>query len=312
MITFTPAIRRNVHLLIGIAGASGSGKTYTALELATGLAGPNGRIAFIDTEAGRALHYADRFKFDHCGLTAPFSPDHYLEAIRAAEAQNYDVIVVDSFSHEQAGIGGLLEMAEAELQKPNMKSPANWALPKAKHKKLMAALLQVRAHIVLALRAEERIRLERVLDERTGREKTVVVPAGWIAVTEKTVLFEMVVSFVMSPENPGVPIEGSGKIQDQHRFAFPVGQRVTQDTGRLLAEWASGAAPVQTEQKFDEKPLIEEGHIKALEGMEALRLWWEALPADHRRALGAKRGDSGAYMAHWKEVAEASAEIKSP
>lgn len=311
MITFTPAIRKNVHFLIGIAGASGSGKTYTALQIATGLAGENGRIAAIDTESGRMLHYADRFKFDHCDLTAPFSPDHYLEAIRAAEAAHYDVIIVDSFSHEHAGIGGLLEMAEAELQKPNIKSPANWALPKSKHKKLMDALLQVRAHIVLALRAEERIRIEKVLDERTGRERTVVVPAGWIAVTEKTVLFEMVVSFVMSPERPGVPIEGSGKIQDQHRFAFPPGKLVTQEAGRLLAEWAAGGAPPDAaDTETDEQPFEATRYAAeqaASMGTEAFRALWKELPPAARLSLKpelaeyqriAEKADRVAAMSH--------------
>jgi AAA domain len=285
MIMFKPAVRKNVHILIGIAGASGSGKTFTALEVAAGLAGENGRIAGIDTEAGRMLHYADRFKFDHCDLMAPFSPDYYLEAIRAAEAQNYDVIVVDSFSHEHAGIGGLLEMADAELvANPRMKSPANWATPKAKHKKLMDALLQVRAHIVLAVRAEEKIRIERILDERSGREKTVVVPAGWQPITEKTVMFEMVVSFVMSPEHPGVPIEGSGKIQDQHRFAFPPGQRVNREAGRLLAEWAAGGEPVV----IPPPPLPEledAGRYEAAKGNDALDAWIKGLRREDKTAV---------------------------
>ena len=91
--TFTPAVRRNTHLLLALAGASGSGKTFSALELATGLAGATGKVAVIDTEAGRSLHYADRFRFDHCELTPPFTPQRYREAIEAAESAGYAVIV---------------------------------------------------------------------------------------------------------------------------------------------------------------------------------------------------------------------------
>ena len=36
---FRPAVRENVGLLIGLSGASGAGKTYTAMELASGIAG---------------------------------------------------------------------------------------------------------------------------------------------------------------------------------------------------------------------------------------------------------------------------------
>src|SRR5512135_1544389 len=111
--TFRPAKRQNVNLLIGLAGGTGSGKTFSAFELATGIAGGK-RFAVIDTEAGRALHYADAFQFDHGDLRAPFTPDAYTEAIMAADAAGYPVIIVDSMSHEWSGDGGILDMQEHE------------------------------------------------------------------------------------------------------------------------------------------------------------------------------------------------------
>ena len=39
----------------------------------------------IDTEAGRAKHYADLFSFDHADLRPPFTPDAYREAIETAD-----------------------------------------------------------------------------------------------------------------------------------------------------------------------------------------------------------------------------------
>src|SRR5689334_8290331 len=100
--SFRPAVREGVGLLIGLAGSSGSGKTYTALRLASGMAGDK-PFAVIDTEAGRAKHYADQFTFHHGDLTPPFSPARYSEAIKAADEAGYPVIVVDSCSHEHAG-----------------------------------------------------------------------------------------------------------------------------------------------------------------------------------------------------------------
>ena len=95
MITFRRAVRENIGLIIGLAGSSGSGKTYTAMRLASGLSG--GRpFAVIDTEAGRAKHYADTFSFDHADLSAPFRPSSYADAIKAADEAKYPVIVVDS------------------------------------------------------------------------------------------------------------------------------------------------------------------------------------------------------------------------
>src|SRR4249919_950571 len=114
--TFRPAVRENVGLLIGLSGASGSGKTYSAFRLAKGIAGDK-PFAVIDTEAGRAKHYGDRFKFDHGDLKPPFRPGAYADAIGAADAAGYPVIVVDSFSHEHAGEGGLLDWHEEEFQR---------------------------------------------------------------------------------------------------------------------------------------------------------------------------------------------------
>ncbi len=77
---FAPAVRDSVSLLIALAGASGSGKTYSALRLAKGMTDA-GKIAFIDTEARRGLHYAGQFDFLHTDMRPPFRPDRFVEAI---------------------------------------------------------------------------------------------------------------------------------------------------------------------------------------------------------------------------------------
>jgi len=129
---FKPAVRENVALLIGFDGASGSGKTFTALEVATGLAeaigaaqGRPGRIFGIDTERGRMLHYADDFTFMYGAIDPPFTPESYGAAIAAAERGGADVIVIDSFSHEWEGEGGVREMADAELDRAQDQAQAS-------------------------------------------------------------------------------------------------------------------------------------------------------------------------------------------
>jgi hypothetical protein len=115
-IAFKPAVREAVGLWIQLVGGSGSGKTFSALRMASGIAGDK-RFAFIDTENRRGLHYADQFKFDHADLRAPFRPEAYLEAIRAADEAGYPVIVIDSMSHEWAGDGGVLDWHEEEVDR---------------------------------------------------------------------------------------------------------------------------------------------------------------------------------------------------
>ena len=236
---FAPAVRESVTLLIALAGASGSGKTYSALRLAKGMA-PTGKIAFIDTEARRGLHYADEFEFLHSDMRPPFRPAAFIEGIRAAEAAGAEVVIIDSFSHEYDGQGGIMDWAD-ELEASGTKSPGNWKVPKGAHKKLMNALLQCRASIIFCLRADEKIRIAR------ENGKTVVEPLGWMPICEKRFMFEMTASFTLTPDRPGIPhFDLPHKLQRQHRGMFTDTKPIDEESGRALATWARGgtAAPV--------------------------------------------------------------------
>lgn len=237
---FAPAVRESVTLLIALAGASGSGKTYSALRLAKGMA-PTGKIAFIDTEARRGLHYAEEFQFLHSDMRPPFRPAAFIEGIRAAEAAGAEVVIIDSFSHEYDGQGGIMDWAD-ELEASGTKSPGNWKVPKGAHKKLMNALLQCRASIIFCLRADEKIRIAR------ENGKTVVEPLGWMPICEKRFMFEMTASFTLTPDRPGIPrFELPHKLQRQHRGMFTDTKPIDEESGRALATWARGgsAAPVR-------------------------------------------------------------------
>ena len=111
-----PAVRESVPLLIGLMGCSGSGKTFSALRLATGIQRVSGgEIYGIDTEARRMLHYADNFKFKHIQFDAPFGSLDYLAAMRQCVEAGAKVVIVDSMTHEHTGSGGYLETQEKEM-----------------------------------------------------------------------------------------------------------------------------------------------------------------------------------------------------
>jgi hypothetical protein len=235
---FAPAKREQVSLLIALAGASGSGKTMSALRLAKGMS-PGGKIAFIDTEARRGLHYAEEFDFLHSDMRPPFRPAAFIEGIKAAEASGAEVVIIDSFSHEYDGQGGIMDWAD-ELEAGGTKSPGNWKVPKGAHKKLMNQLLQCRASIIFCLRADEKIRIAR------ENGKTVVEPLGWMPICEKRFMFEMTASFTLTPDRPGIPhFDLPHKLQRQHRAMFTDSAPISEDSGRVLATWARGgtAAP---------------------------------------------------------------------
>jgi len=257
-----PAVRGKIGLLFGIAGASGSGKTFSALTLAEGIKGENGKIAVIDTEAGRALHYAPKpgdkadpargtFDFLHLDFPAPFTPARYIEAIQAAEGAGATVIVIDSMSHEWDGEGGCSDQADQAAiaaatyngdfnpRKYEAMTAPSWKKPKQAHKRMMARLIQTRTHLIFCLRAQEKIKFEKVRDERTGREKNEIRQLGFMPICEKSFMFELSGSMTMHPETPGEPrYDLQRKLNHELQQIFPAGQRITIDSGDRLRAWA--------------------------------------------------------------------------
>lgn len=81
-----------------------------------------------------------------------------------------------------------------------------------------------------------------VKDERTGREKNAIVPAGWIPICEKRFMYDMTLSLTLAPETKGKPrFDLTHKITDDHIPFFPEGQFIGRRAGELLRLWATGA-----------------------------------------------------------------------
>lgn len=241
--TFRPPVDNDdpIGLIIGLAGGTGSGKTYSAMRLAKGIAGDK-RFAIIDTEGGRAKHYKRFFDFDHGDLKPDFRPSAYMEAIEAADDAGYPVIVVDSVSHEWSGEGGVLEWQEEEYKRLGSKESIkllSWSAPKQAHKRMVSRLLQCRAHLILCFRAEPHVEMVKEDDRTVVRPKTGFTGYnGWFPVTEKNLPFELTVYFMMMAERPGIPLPI--KLQEQHKALFPAGEAINEEAGRRIAEWARG------------------------------------------------------------------------
>lgn len=240
---FKPAVREAVPLLLGVIGQTGSGKTFSAMRIASGIVGKGNRFALIDTESKRALHYADKFDFDHCELTPPFRPENYADAIRAADKAGYKAIVVDSMSHEWAGEGGILDWQEEELarmagddwKKREACKMAAWIKPKMAHKQMVQRLLQVRSHLILCFRAEDKVKME-----KDDRGKIQIVPAGIQPICSKEMPYELMASFLLTSDKPGYP--QPLKLQEQHKPMFPLDKPLSEESGYLISEWAKGGA----------------------------------------------------------------------
>jgi hypothetical protein len=249
--TFRDAVRENVWLLLGFAGGTGSGKTYSALRVASGVANGHTFVG-IDTENGRMSYYADDFTFRVGEIFAPFRPEKYEQAIHAAVEhlaslgvpEQNRVVVVDSMSHEWYGDGGCLDWHDELMGTDMSKNLSAWIKPKRAHKQMVTALLQVRAHVVLCFRAEEKV--ESVKDEKTNRQVIVKKKSlsgldGWIPIAEKNLPYEMTVSCLLMADRPGLPLPI--KLPEQLRPMVPLDRPLDEHVGRRLAEWAAGAKP---------------------------------------------------------------------
>jgi hypothetical protein len=226
-------------LFVAVAGGTNSGKSFSALRLARGIAGPKGRVAAIDTEGGRILHLKKHFDFDVLMLEPPHHPARYADAAKGAEDAGFDVVVIDSFSMEWVGLGGVLDWQAAEFERMGSREAiklASWIKPKMAHKAMVYSLLQRRIPIVFSLRAEDKAK-------KDGSQ----VKSSWEPICNKAFPFEITVSFMLKQDRQGViDLSLPHKLEGDHRPIFRDGDQLSEDHGAALAAWARGesaAAP---------------------------------------------------------------------
>ena len=161
---FKRATKKSSKLRLGLIGPAGSGKTYTALTVAERF---GGRVAVIDSEYGSASKYADLFEFDVLELKS-FSPTDYVNAIKAAEQANYDILIIDSLTHAWSGKNGALELVDkATARMKSGNSFAAWREVTPLHNQMVDAIISSKLHVIATLRSKT----EYVLEEDSRGKK---------------------------------------------------------------------------------------------------------------------------------------------
>lgn len=277
-----PAVREATPLLIGLTGPSGSGKTKSALRLATGIVRVRGgKIAGVDTESNRMLHYAPAsgekadpangtYDFQHI----PFEPPHgsldYIEVIKyAAELAQGGCVVIDSMSHEHEGAGGYLEYHDREVErlsggdaaKAMRMQVSGWIKPARDRRKLINSILQINCSFVFCFRSKEKIK------PVPGKEP---IQLGWQAIAGEEFVYEMTSRLLLPPGASGVPSfdksafeHNAAKLQEQHRDMFIDGKPLDEVTGERLAHWAAGTAASSSGPREEPKAEVAKGPITA-------------------------------------------------
>lgn len=231
-LSFTKAVKAKAKLRMAIYGPSGSGKTWTSLALATGLAA-GGKVALLDTEHGSASKYADKYDFDTLALDS-FNPQHYIDAISAAEAAGYSVLVIDSLTHAWTGKDGALELVDRAARKSaSGNSYVAWKDITPLQNALVDKLLSANLHIIATMRAKTEYS-----QEKDDRGKTVIRKMGVEPVQRDQMIYEFDIVGVMDQSN--------ALVIEKTRMAELSGQVFEKPNGTLatqIALWLNAGAP---------------------------------------------------------------------
>lgn len=230
VLNIRPVQRIGSKAIIAISGVSGSGKTYTALQIARGMVSHPSKIGFLDTENKRGSLYSDILdgQFMIGDLYAPFSPRRYRDSIIEFQDSGVEVLVIDSISHEWEGEGGCEDIANAPLE--NGGKMANWKAAKSEHKKFMNALLQCKMNVIVCIRAREKMDF---------KNPSKPVSLGIQPICEKNFMYEMTASLMIENEGRSqrflkmpsflIPAFGDGK------------SYIGIQTGKKIIEWVNGS-----------------------------------------------------------------------
>lgn len=271
------AKRDNIFCKVLLSGTSGSGKSYSALRLATGMkkhiekaTKQEAKILFVDTEAGRGRYYASEFDYDYIELKEltrddpdyaeyrkvlpkidePFAPENYNALIKYAVEEGYAIIIIDSITHEWTGKGGILE---AKARMPGTSDYVKWGTLTPRHDLFVYSQLHSPIHLISTVRSKA----DYAIEEENG--KKTVRKVGLASITREGLDYEMTVTFNIDNKTHIAESDKDNTHIFDGRPAI-----LTEDDGIKLMEWAnSGIATAEDKKKYEEhRKEIEKAAIK--------------------------------------------------
>ena len=249
-IGFQKAKREQVWLKVLLSGASGSGKSYSALKVATGIAKECGSgIAYIGTEGSRNKYYADEFDYDLLELEEPFECEKYIEAIDAAVEAGYKVLIIDSMTHEWKWLNDVHDKMPGN-------SFTNWGKLKPRHHKFMDKVLNSPIHIIATARGKD----DWVLEDKNGKQVPKKVGMG--QQQDKDISYEYTVSLMIAQDTHVASADKDNTKLFDGRFEV-----LTEKDGVRLYEWANkgdAPAPKKETPKYTETTYDSEDILKSV------------------------------------------------
>ncbi len=236
--SFKRASRKAAVLRAALCGTAGSGKTYSSLLLALGIAGQDGKIAVIDTERGSASLYSDLCSFDTAELEPPYTPRRYIDLIREA-GKTYDVLIIDSLTHAWAGQGGVLDMHSDKTRVDrSVNSYTAWRDVTPEHNLLVDTILGCPCHVIATMRSKTAYELQ-----QNDRGKMVPVKIGLQPIQRDGLEYEFTLVWdVISNGN----IATASK--DRTRLWHNRSEMISKEHGVELSKWLLSGEQIDTEE----------------------------------------------------------------
>jgi hypothetical protein len=236
-LNFRKAARRQAKIKIGLQGSSGSGKSYSALLLAYGLAGDWSKIAVIDSENNSADLYAHLGDYNVVPISAPFTPEKYVEALQLCHQHQMEVVVIDSMSHEWENL------VDAHSKMPG-NTFQNWGKITPRHNAFVNAILQAPMHVIGTIRSKQ----DYVMSEKNGKQ--VPEKVGLKGITRDGMDYELTVVFDIDTRHMA-----SASKDRTNLFVNKPDFQISADTGRAIKNWCNlNQAP----QSFEAEPDLNE------------------------------------------------------
>lgn len=259
------AQREKIYTKIALMSPSGGGKTYSALRLATGMAeeiekqtGKKAKILLANTEQKRGYYYANEFDYDITDINAPYNPEKFVDLIDLAVQEKYDILILDSTSHEWEGKGGCLE-----LQQQAGGTYQAWSRVTPRHNKFINAIADSPIHIIATMRGKDQYEMTK--DERG---KTSVQKLGIGAKQRDGFEYEFTCTFLIDQKTNCAEVQKD----NTHIFEHDGAVLLTENHGKKIIQWANsgkGYTPVKrsedetgNEENADELKAIKKKIIK--------------------------------------------------
>lgn len=251
------AVREQIYTKIALMAPSGGGKTYSSLRLATGMAreieketGKKAKILMGNTEESRGYYYADEFDYDIVDIDAPHNPEKYVELINLAVENKYDVLIIDSSSHEWEGKGGCLD-----IQQQAGGTYQAWSRITPRHQKFIEAISNSPIHIIATMRGKDQY--EMVKDEKTG--KSAVQKLGVGAKQRDGFEYEFTCTFLIDQKTNAAETQKD----NTHIFEGQGATILTEKHGEEIIKWANSG-----EKRAVKKPVIKQAMPETVEELQ--------------------------------------------